>query len=186
MKKYSYPFILLFLLLHACDSTCPLKEAQNLMGNWYLKPLIFPDGLRLLNQRLTEKGNNFDIKKGHHNKFILHYFLADCDKCVNELAAIQAYLGQNKEKYNDVSFVFVATGPVDNYVKDAIQKLHFSYPVYFERDYQSFKLINKLPLDDKLYDTMLVDEKNQLLIFGAFYNNLKAEKLYTGILNCED
>jgi hypothetical protein len=155
------------------------------MGDWFLRKIELPQNMSLINSEAVDRTSKFNIYSKKSQKYIIHYFLADCDKCVKELEEIQVYLNANKDKYKNTSILLIATGPVDLYVKEATKKLNFQYPIYFDKKYQSFKISNKLPLGDKLYNTMLLDTNDRLLIFGAFYSNPKAEKLYEQLMSCD-
>lgn len=176
--------ILLFLFV-ACQTICTEDDAKKIMGNWFLQKITFPQEMPLINAKAVKQEFHFDFTEDRPQRYIVHYIMADCDKCVNELKEIQNYLRKNRQKYLDTKFVFIATGPIDIYVKEAADAIKFEYPIYFNKEYQSFKVINKLPIDDKLYDNMLLDSQDRLLVFGAFYNNSKAENLYQGLLKCD-
>ena len=81
--------------------------------------------------------------------------------------------------------MFIASAPTKLYVLDAIKKTGFPYPVHYEKQYYSFKNLNKLPLADELYNTMLLNANNEVLLFGAFYDNKKAERLFLKAIECE-
>ncbi|AMP98042.1 hypothetical protein AY601_1115 [Pedobacter cryoconitis] len=180
-----YFFVIALFICSSCRQSCSKDEAKKVMGDWFLRKIELPENMRLINSENVDEKLEFNIYTKKSHKYILHYFLADCDKCVNELQEIQSYFNAHKEQYKDTKLLLIATGPIDLYVKDAAKKLNFQYPIYFDKDYQSFKISNKLPLGDKLYNTMLLDGDDKLLIFGAFYSNSKAEKLYEGLISCD-
>lgn len=156
------------------------------MGNWYMQKIKIPDSLRLICK--GDKSDSFDIYKPNTKFYILHYFNADCDKCINEVKQAKHLLDSIKGNLKDVKFVFIASGfiDLDNYVKRAIQETKFNYPIYYEDNYLNFKIVNKLSLDNQksAYNTMLLDSQNRVLLFGAFYDNPDAFKIYTNLIDC--
>lgn len=176
MRHY---FLFLFFLaaLASCgDSrTATESEIRSLMKDWYKKPIRFPSNMTVL--RDSSAGQPDPAGSGPKKYRIVHFFTADCDKCVNELSMIKNFLG-SMEKIPQMDVMFIASAPADVYVLDAIKKIRFPYPVLHEKEYYSFKSMNRLPLSDGLYNTMLLNDRNEVLLFGAFYDNRKAERLY--------
>lgn len=185
MKSVSYILLLLVFFGMSCRDKCEntQSEIQSLMKDLYKKKINFPTEMEILKDSSVLNSNTVEIKLS--KKFtIVHFFTADCDKCVNELLKIQSSLNKIGKDTN-VDFMFIASAPTKVYVLDAIKKTHFSYPVYYEKRYYSFKTINKLPLSDELYNTMLLNSKNETILFGAFYDNKKAENLYLKAIECD-
>jgi hypothetical protein len=115
----------------------------------------------------------------HH---IVHFFMADCDKCIHELEDIQKFVNDHKES-QDMKYLFIVSGPTKKYALDAIQQSGFTLPVYYEKEYFSFKKMNNLPLADRLYNTMLLDKEDQVILFGELFQNNKAEELFFNAIN---
>lgn len=91
---------------------------------------------------------------------------------------------KNMPENKDIDYIFIASAPTKTYVLDAIKKTNFPYPIYYEQQYFSFKTINKFVLLDDIYNTMLLDKNQNLILFGAFYDNDKAKKLYSKAIEC--
>lgn len=167
---------------HNCKST--ETEIKSLMKEWYKKKIVFPPDMEfLVDSSFTNPyylSNNSQLKK---QNTIVHFFTADCDKCVNELKTIQTSLAASNEAAN-ISYMFIASAPTKTYVLDAMSKIKFPYPIYYEKRYYSFKTLNKLPLQDDLYNTMLINKNQEVILFGAFYDNKKAERLYLEANKC--
>lgn len=183
MKLLKY-FLLSFLVLSvSCKNECEnvQQEAKKMMKNWYKKKIVFPSDM----EKLTNSTDNYETGDLSALKryTIVHFFTADCDKCINELNEIKKSL-QNIPENENISHVFIASAPTKIYVSDAIKKTNFPYPIYYESEYYSFKMMNMLPVSDDLYNTMLLNAKHEVLLFGAFYNNKKAETLYSKIIEC--
>lgn len=168
----------------SCRQECHLGEVKKMMRNFYGRKVEFPDSLLLLNpdaagdaafRPLAEKENMF---------FIVHFFTADCDKCVNELIKADKYL-ESHSLAREADIIFIASAPTTIFVKEAIKKSGLKYPVYFEKKYFSFLNLNHLPLDDHLYRTMLLDGNKKLLLFGCLFDNKLADQLYRKIINCK-
>jgi hypothetical protein len=154
------------------------------MKDLYQKKIEFPVEMEALNEAATAH-KIVPINANYTNKrfTIVHFFKADCDKCINELSKIQTFL-TDKQVMQNTNYVFIASAPTKVYVLDAIKKINFSYPVYYEKEYYSFKSGNDLPLEDELFNTMLLNGDNEVLLFGAFYSNSKAEHLFYKTINC--
>lgn len=129
--KTLIPFLLGFILLftsckNECDST--RSEIRGIMKTWYKKRVEFPSNMEILTNSLTSDHQNIEkaltTKKSYT---IVHFFTADCDKCVNELKMIQSGL-KNMPENKDVDYIFIASAPTKTYVLDAIKKLTFLTP----------------------------------------------------------
>ena len=173
-------------LLVSCKDNCAdtKKEIQSLMKDLYKKKISFPTDMQVLIDSSAINTKNTATGTSVLNKFtIVHFFTADCDKCVNELLKIQSSLNKVATD-SSIDFMFIASAPTKIYVLDAIKKINFPYPIYYEKHYYSFKTMNKLPLSDDLYNTMLLNNKQEVILFGAFYDNKKAERLYLKAIEC--
>jgi hypothetical protein len=184
MKLVLITLILFSLSQLSCKNSCVKvnQEAQLLMKDLYLKKINFPDQMeKLKDETVSFKQYNDSIDPSKYT--IVHFFTADCDKCVNELSKIQKAL-TSYSKDLDVNFFFIASAPTKIFVKEAINKIHFQYPIYYEKKYFGFKSMNNLPLEDDLYNTMLINNENKVVLFGAFYSNEKAQRLFKSIIEC--
>lgn len=184
MKKKSALYFLFFLGLMSCRNECERTqiEIQSLMKDLYKNKITFPAEMEILNSQAVT--NDSIVKKQPPKKFtVVHFFTADCDKCVNELLMMQSFLKRIDHVAN-LDVMFIASAPTKVYVLDAIKETQFPYPVHYEKKYYSFKSMNKLPLEDDLFDTFLMNSKNEVIIFGAFYNNDKAENLFLKSIEC--
>lgn len=165
-----------------CDST--KSEIRGIMKTWYKKKIKFPSNMEVLNNSISPDYQNIEkVLTIKRNYTIVHFFTADCDKCINELKMIQSALKKMPEN-KDIDYIFIASAPIKDYVLDAIKKTDFSYPIYYEQQYFSFKTINKFVLLDDIYNTMLLDKNQNLILFGAFYDNNKAKRLYSKAIEC--
>lgn len=186
MKSILIIFSVGIFLLQSCNHSCMenRKEVQALMKHWYKKKINFPADMEILmdSSILNNKKEHTDISALNKNA-IVHFFTADCDKCVNELSRIQSFLNK-VAKDTSTEYVFIASAPTKIYVLEAIKKIKFAYPIYYEKHYNSFKIMNKLPLSDDLYNTMLLNNKQEVILFGAFYDNKKAERLFFEAIEC--
>ncbi|MDV2446360.1 hypothetical protein CMU93_02465 [Elizabethkingia anophelis] len=180
-------FLLSFMfILSSCKNECDntKSEIRGIMKAWYKKKIEFPSNMEILTNNLTSDHQNIEKALTTKRRYtIVHFFTADCDKCVNELKIIQSGL-KNMPKNKDVDYIFIASAPTNTYVLDAIKKTNFPYPIYYEQQYFSFKTINKFVLLDDIYNTMLLDKNQNLILFGAFYDNDKAKRLYSKTIEC--
>lgn len=176
-----------FILLTSCNNVnCgnTEKEVKEIMKTWYKKKINFPKKMEVLfdSTIIREKIPNQPRLNNYFT--IVHFFTADCDKCVNELIMIQNSL-KNNPNNTKINYIFIASAPTKAYVMDAIKKTKFPYPIYYEKEYYSFKTINRLPTTDNVYDTMLLNSNQEVILFGAFYDNKKAKQLYSNAIECE-
>jgi hypothetical protein len=172
---------LLSLLGSSCRHDCAKDNLRQMMGDWYKKKISFPEKVELLG---TAQGMEKDkIVLSGASYYIVHFFMADCDKCINELLSIQKLVGRHKDE-TDVRYLFIASGPTQLYAKEAVEKSGFTLPVYYEKEYFSFKKKNGLPLADRLYNTMLLNSRHEVLAFGEMFQNKQAEALFYKTINC--
>jgi hypothetical protein len=183
-KLFCFIFCLIFF---SCTDNCDSvkKEVQALMKDKYKKRMIFPDNIEMLTDSSVVGGGK-DIQKIIMSKrvTVFHFFTADCDKCINELSHIKVIL-KKLPKDTTVAYIFLASSPSKKYLVDAIAKLNFSYPIFYEKKYYSFKNINNLPLSDQLYNTMLLNNQMEVILFGSFFNNQKAKDLFQKVIACD-
>lgn len=179
------PASFLLLLLFSCQKNCDKKEEEikEIMQTWYKKKINFPNNIETLTYENVSKVDGLENKKPVLKKYsIVHFFTADCDKCVNELKLIKSSIKEHP--INNVDYIFIASAPTKKYVTDAIAKTKFPYPIYYEKDYYSFKKKNNLPLSDEIYNTMILNKNQEVVLFGGFYANEKAQKLFSDIVKC--
>lgn len=177
-----------FLILFSCTQNCKEKEEEvkTIMHTWYKKKINFPRNIEYLSfEKITQPNKNkVENKVPTLKKYtIVHFFTADCDKCIDELKLIISSI-QRHPINNNVDYIFIASAPTKKYVVDAITETNFPYPVYYEKEYYSFKKMNHLPLNDEIFNTMILNKKQEVILFGGFYANEKAQKLFRNIVEC--
>lgn len=177
-------FVILFSFF-SCDKSCEKSENEikKIMNVWYKRKIEFPKDVEILSLRGVHKNKLIEEYISKEKYSIVHFFTADCDKCINELKMIQTSLKKNSISSN-VNYIFIASAPTKIYVQDAIKKTNFEYPIFYEKEYYSFKILNKLSVSEEIYNTMLLNENQELILFGAFYDNDKAFGLYSKAINC--
>jgi hypothetical protein len=174
---------ILIIACFSCKEECSDDSSLKIMmGEWYEKPVVFSEMTKLNNE--SSKNERFDIDINDLSEgasyYVVHNFQADCDKCVKELVKIQGYINQHPEIQN-VKYIFIASAPTMVYLKEAMEGSNFQFPVFYEEEYSSFKRKNGFPLNDALYNTMLISDKRELLLFGSLFDNRKAEELYLNV-----
>lgn len=165
----------------SCQQQFSHEDLEKIMGERFRKKIQIPEQIQLVNEQSGSFTAITDTTKSGKYK-VIHFFTADCDKCVHELTTAQKFIDK-EGKREDISYFFIASGPTAVFVKEAIAKSAFTQPVYFEKKYYSFKMLNNLPAEDKKYNTMLVNDKNELLLFGAFFDNKKAQEYLFKTIN---
>lgn len=175
----------LMTFAYSCRGKITNKELKDVMGDYYKRKLIFPRNLPLINREMVAADNAVSLGDagGDSSWLILHYLSADCDKCVNGLLTAGTFIDRNRDKFKHVKYVFVASGASDVYIKDAIAKANFKYPVYYEDKFLLFKVTNKLPLEDDLYNTMLLNGNREIILFGGFFDNARSQEILKEIVN---
>lgn len=173
------PILIAFVAISCADTCGDVQyEIKSIMGANYKKEIIFPKEMELVNP--AEHPTNGPTGKKYK---IVHFFTADCNKCVNELTHIQSFLRSNHVR-DSIDLIFIASGPTKHYVAEAVAKIKFEYPIFYEQQYFSFKLMNDLPLEKEVYNTMILNDKNKVFLFGSYFSNRKAEKLFSKIIQC--
>ncbi len=185
MKRYASLLILLFPVLWSCNRDCSRETAARMMGDKFRQHLVFGQNWPVINAPFVLPDNSFDFKRPRKKFYFLHYFSADCDKCINNLLLARQFIKEKRSRFPNVDFVFVASGYNDTFIREAVAKTNFEYPIYFEKEYLRFKTSNKIPIDnEELYNNMLINDKDELLLFGSLYDNPKAESMFDDITNC--
>ncbi len=162
---------------YSCKKSCRNQEIQKIMGDLYKRKIAFPEQIELLNKSGVDAAWWSKINTTEPVYYIVHFFMADCDKCVNELQQAQQFIEKHKTTAG-VRYIFIASGPTRLFAEEAIHKAGFTMPVYYEKEYFSFKKLNNLPLADRLYNTMLLNNRNEVILFGELFQNKKAETLF--------
>lgn len=183
MKKRSQCLLLAVLFLASCK-TDPFVKAKSTMGTWYEKKISFPEQVEYLNSHLVAKNDAIDYNQlsAKNTYYIVHYFDAGCDKCVNDLKNAQAKI-PTMFKDKPVKFIFIADAYNSYFVKKAIDSIHFQYPVYYENQTKRLHEKNKFPMGDPLYNTFLINNKSELLLFGSVFDNEEARKFYGDLIS---
>lgn len=184
MRLFILGCLLLVVALHSCEPSCSENTAKKLMGDWYKKKILFDKNMKLINKGKVDPKYAFDISAPGRQFYVLHYFMADCDKCVYGLSHAREYIKKSEQEHPNLQYAFIASGPTSAYVEDAVAKLNFQFPVYFDSTYMGFKKANHFPEGDDVYNTMLLNNKNEVELFGAYYDNSKAASLFSEIVNC--
>lgn len=174
-------FITCLLVLDSCKVNCDFETNKTVLKERFLSKVNIPEHeLLSTGTQQVEPTISKELRKKRFT--ILHFFTADCSNCIDELRLIQHYLA--KYKNEEVNYIFFAGAPTRFYAQEAIDKLKFPYPVYFEQTYFSYKNANNFPLADKAYNTLLLDKQGKLLALGAFYDNKMARDLYDATIAC--
>jgi hypothetical protein len=169
--------IIIVLAITSCK-TDPFAKAKAAMGKWYEQKVSFPEQVEYLNEDLVSKRHAINYGKLSDKKifYVVHYFDAGCDKCISDLKNAQVKI---KTLYEDkaVKFIFIADAPNNYFAKKAIDSIHFEYPVYYEKQPNKLHLSNHFPIGDSLYNTFLINNQSQLILFASVFDNQKAQKL---------
>lgn len=177
--------IIFFFFLLTCFVSCSNnteKKLKKLMGEWYNKEILFPQNTRLVNtSQVPSQQNSNHINLDSGSYYIIHFFTADCDKCIEQIKIAQSFIRSHDQL--KIKYIFIASAPTDVYVTQATKLAGFTQPVYFEPEYYSFKNLNKFPEEDKSYDTMLINGKGRLIFFGGFFTNTKAQDMLQEIVD---
>src|SRR5687767_9050401 len=145
MLKFIMPVLLFFTIASCKEQSCEDLAAvqKKIMEGWYMKRIKVPANLSVINA--GDRSNAVDLYHLDTGKlYILEYFDATCDKCIDHVKRSNRMLDSIKHQFNNVRYVFIATGIVDVYVKKAIKDAGFTYPMYFENDYLNFRKINNI------------------------------------------
>ncbi len=182
MKRLNNYLLIIILFITSCK-TDPFAKAKATMGIWYEKKIILPEQVEYLNPDLVSKSDaiNYSKLSDKNTFYVVHYFDAGCDKCINDLKNAQAKI-KALYKNKPVKFFFIADAPNNYFAKKAIDSIHFQYPVYYEKQANRLQLTNHFPIGDPLYHTFLLNNKSQLILFGSVFDNLAARKFYEALI----
>lgn len=166
--------ILVLLVNVSCLRKSANDQVRTLMQSDFKKQIKF-------HEKMVPVKNARDVNKKY---YIIHYFSADCDKCINRLREIKKFMDKNKDLPIDYRFIF--TAPTDYFVKQALKSVKIEYPIYWDKEFWGFQIVNGIPIQEPKYETMLLNEKNELILYGHFFDNQKAYDLLTNFLNEND
>lgn len=165
-------FLVLILFVNvSCSRRSATDQVMKVMQSDFKKQIKF-------HEKMTPVKNERDVNE---NYYILHYFSADCDKCINRLRGIKEFMDKNKDLPVDYKFIF--TAPTDYFVNQALKNVNIEYPIYWDKEFWGFQIVNGIPIDEPKYETMLLNKNNELILYGHFFDNPKAYDLLKNFLN---
>lgn len=173
--------ITLVLLIGCNDQTeIPLKEKiDTIVKNYYGKEIIFPDSLCSYHRGAVSMTDSTFLL---NMKFkIITFISGECTPCIRKLYEWEAF-HQEFEKYSDVQLVFVIQSVNHEYFIQMFQQdIPYKFYLLFDPDNEFFRT-NILP-SEKLFQSMLLDIENKIIITGNPLYNKKLKELYINILN---
>ena len=135
MKHFFAGCLLMAATPNSCQSSCSNKTAKKIMGSWYEKKILFDTSTHLINKDKVAPQYAFDIYAPSAAFYVLHYFQADCSECIHGLQQAKDYIKKTEKVHPNLRYAFIASGPTNVYVQEAITKLNFPFPVYFDSIY---------------------------------------------------
>lgn len=162
--------ILLCILLFQIGCKETSQKTKNLVNLWIGKKIILPD--KNLMRRIEKGSPNLLYKKLK----IITFIDGDCSVCVDELQEWKKLL--KKIDTAKVGFVCLINSNDKLITFERLDSLeiHLEHPYFYdERD--SLRIKNAIP-DDKLFQTFLVNEQNEVLLLGNPTRHKKMEALY--------
>ncbi|WP_026968172.1 hypothetical protein [Algoriphagus terrigena] len=157
-------------------------DPEKLMGDWYKQKINF-ENYQKVNSTFyngTEFIDLSNLESSNYEYFLVHYFDANCDKCVNELTKVEKYKELSSES---LGFILIANAHTEIYIQEAVERKKFALPVFYDENFQNFKRINNFPLDDFGFNTFLMNKNGELILFGTPFENEKAIAAFNSIIN---
>lgn len=185
MKKIIGALVVTSILFGSCNNEKKgVETAKELMQERYMQQIRFTNKMSLAKPHgKFQFPACFSTPWDTSSKYkVIHYIDADCSSCREELLLIQKKILQFCPK-NAVKFVIVSSSLTSSAIEHLMDKNRLQIPIYYDIGYRTFKKINQLPIDDYLYNTMLVSKHNKVVLFGSFFHNEEAEKLFFKIIN---
>lgn len=173
--------IILLSLISCIDQN--IKERENeieaTVKKFYMKKIIFPDSLFVYNRNTVIIMDSTMIKDRPFK--ILTFISGECTPCIQKLFEWETFHNE-LEKFNNVQIFFVIQSVDHEYFIHMFkQEIPYNYLLLFDPDNEFFNN-NKLPRE-KLFQTMLLNIENKIIITGNPIYNKELKELYINILN---
>jgi len=172
MNKVQIGMILFLLINVGCNSHEEKKVFQEL-GNMTGKQIQLLDSLEIYS---ASGVNNLEID--HRGFKLVTYIDGTCSNCVLQLRAWEDYISKNAT--NNVEYIFYIYTIDSYYIKETLKTLEFSQSVFLDSTDAFFKTNNIS--EEKIYQTFLLDQNNEVVLLGNPLYNKKLEELYDRVV----
>lgn len=154
------------------------KEIEATVKKYYMKKIIFPDSLFVYHRDTVIIMDSTMIKDRPFK--ILAFISGECTPCIQKLFEWVSFHNE-LEKFNSVQIFFVIQNVDHEYfIQMFKQEIPYKYSLLFDPHNEFFE-INKLP-PEKLFQTMLLNIENKIIITGNPIYNKDLKELYINIL----
>lgn len=178
-----YLVVFFFCILSSCNQEVPCDDVKKLMGDWYKKELSFNDLKKIsIYNKLDTLSFDLHNRNLEEKYYMVHYFDANCDQCIKELEKIQKFM-ESHSMYKNLEYIFIANAVSEVYLVEAMEELDIKFPIYFDEEYKGYKQKNGFPLEENIFNTLLINHKAEILLFGAPFDNATAEIFYLQVIN---
>ncbi len=146
---------------------------------FYGKQIIFPDSLYIFDRNTIGLINSTLINKKEYK--ILTFISGDCTPCIQQLFD-WAKFHDELEDYDNVQLFFIMQSVDHSYFMQMYrQNIPDNYSLVFDPG-NDFIRCNKLP-SEKIFQTILINSENRIIIIGNPIFNEKLNDLYIKTLN---
>ena len=169
------------LLLMGCDDQNKEEQKKKIeatVKNYYKKKIIFPDSLFVYQKDTIRIMDSILLK---NKKFkILSFISGKCNPCIQELIEWETFLNEI-DKFDNVQIFFVIQSIDHKYfIQMFKQEIPYKYSLVFDPNNEFLKN-NKL-ISGKIFQTMLLNIENKIIITGNPIYSEDLKKLYMRIL----
>ena len=125
-------------------------------------------------------GSIFQKKYENTDLQIIHYIdSAECNEC--SMKSLHYWRSTLEDTtFSKVGFFFIVWSDSYQNTQRALHNINFKYPVYM--DLNGCFGNRNIFLKNKLYNTVLVNKENKIILVGDFHGNNKLEALYRKLI----
>lgn len=192
MKRYSkqlinnpifvFSFIIVIISAISCkrhseEENTPKKLVNQLTGKLFHLPHY---SKVLLGDSIIFEVPN--IRNPNAKLKITTYINGDCQTCIDEIKAWNDF-SQSVNKINNVNvYYYVFTSDIEHFRDNIYNKEIYKYPLLLVKN-NDYLNKNNLPLDNKMYQTFLLDSNNKVILVGNPIYSEKLMELYKEEIN---
>lgn len=172
IRRYGL-YILLLLFSISCRNS-EQEQLKSVIKEWKEKEILFPQS-----PIFTIEGRDTVIYYDKEAKFniLIYADSTGCTSCKLQLSKWKMFISEIDSLSDaSVDFLFYVTPKDAKKLSYLIKREHFNFPICIDPK-DSINLLNSFPKDDRFH-TMLLNEKNKVLVIGNPIHNLEIKNLF--------
>ena len=170
----------LFLFLHRKEFRYIKRIQESIVEEYFGKRMILPDTLPILYNFENSLFARDSLLKSKYK--ICTCIWSDCRSCLYELIEWQSLIDSFKVIGN-VNFLFYTyTSDYDMFIQELYPEISFHYPIILDT-LNLFCTLNNINPQNKLCNTFLLDEDNEVILIGNPIMGKAIKQLYYNTIN---